>query len=350
MRKTTLININVKGLKKTLGRGVLSLSFILGCGTGVLAQEMEQTATSASHISETWQQNAADVCVKYGDVTDKMTQSVQYITQTLSQSQHGALLLAYADKHGASICFDLKDIGRSGYFDQPANALVLTDDIVTLKTVKTAAHELRHKWQMDQGFGASTEYTPEHRALVGKIMEADAEAYANLVVYELEQKGYDIAAAFGEHYDYRGVYDGFQNTVSEERGNKTPYASMRAAFDAWFDLPVAQHYEHTYFKGFLNFVDNPAVVNHYPVSYGNKTMSHEKILSLGDMLDGQNYLQESGGITAMDPKYTTPLNDENAALLQQLKQKIVDKQKSFCAERPAQEQRFCAPYPTRVKL
>jgi len=323
--------------EKFIKNTVLSLSLVFGASAAF---------GQSGDINERWRTNAEQVCgSKYESLPADFHAHRSKIRDLVSSTPHGQLILEYAESNEAAICFDTSDIGRAGFFDSTINALVLSDSEVTLKTVKTAAHELRHKWQMDHGFSASTEYTPQHRALVGKVMEADAEAFANLVAWELEQQGHNVRASFPERYDYLPVYLAFQNAVKKDT---TPHNAVRSAFDTWFELPIAAtHYEFSYLNGFRSFIDDPRVHNHYPISYAYKTMTDEEFLQIGDLLDGSNYMQESGGISVSQSQYIAPLSAENKAILDELAQTIPLKQREFCSTRPKTEQRFCNPYPTK---
>lgn len=332
-------------LKTLVRKGLLSLTFALSAST----LSFPQTALA----DPTFQANAADVCVPVTQSlsSSQNTELTRYILKTLAESSHGKMLTQYAETQGVSLCVISPEEGRSGYFNTSRNALILSNEGDPLKLVKTAAHELRHKWQIDNGFSASTEYTPEHMSLIGKVMEADAEAYSNLVAFELEKKGYDVRNSFPELYDYVPVYEAFQSSVRAE-GSETPdnreAKALRAAFNAWFKLPIAAtHYEYSYLSGFEGFIEDPRVLNHYPISYGNKNLTDEELLKIGDMPDGSNYLKATGGISIADGKYSGSLNAENAGILARVKEKISQKQKDFCETRPESEQKFCLPYPTK---
>lgn len=326
-----------KSTSTLIKNSILSLSLIFG-GASAYAQPSDTT--------DAWKENAELICgSKYEATPNDFHKQRSQIRDLVSSSEHGKLVLDYAEENGAVICFDTPEVGRAGFFDFTSNALVLSDAEITLKTVKTASHEFRHKWQMDHDFSASTEYTPAHRALAGKVMEADAEAFANLVAFELEQQGHNVSGSFPDGYDYLPVYEAFQTAVQNGR---TSHQAIRSAFDAWFELPIAAtHYEYSYLDGFRRFIDDPRVHNHYPVSYGHQEISNEKLIGLGDLLDGENYFTTTDGIKVTQKQYISPLNDTNQDILDELSETIPAKQREFCATRPKEEQRFCTPYPTK---
>ncbi len=179
-------------------------------------------------------------------------QRIKDLTQVIGQSQTGRDLLAaatnYKDGKSAWVCFsEIRGNHAVYYTGQGVLGVGLrksNDEIVG-----DAVHELRHLFQEKAGLFAIDPANTNDRVHVEYAGEADAEATASLVLWELKQAG--INGPWQRHNDHRNygprsicyahISTSFKQAV--ENG-AAPTVAAQQAFRAWYrDRDLLSHYK-----------------------------------------------------------------------------------------------------------
>lgn len=231
----------------------------------------------------------------------------QETVRILSQAPAGQYIVNQARSSGVKLCFTFdEEGGKSGLYDPITNNVYITYDAPMPETVMTAAHEFRHAEQATLGFELTTETSITSTAMTVKVMEADAEAFANLITYQLEQKGYDFSSAtHSENMDiYRNVYYTFRRNMPQDGTQPTKRQEMqalRAAFDEWAKTPdLSRVYEISVLEGLFNELTSfeaPQCLNFH---YDGREAGN--LSSLGTYYGG-NYITATGGFASSKPQF-----------------------------------------------
>ncbi len=188
--------------------------------------------------------HAAQMCgpITGGAQNPVIEQRIQDFNNVIRQSPTGRDLVntaAQYDRDPAWICFANVNGLRANYY---INKGVLTVGLnkTNAEIVTDAAHELRHLYQEKAGLHKIETRTDQDRIHKELASEADAEATAILVLWELKQAGY--AAPWNAHNDpahyaprsicYARISDAFRKAVE---GGATPAVATQAAFRSWYD-------------------------------------------------------------------------------------------------------------------
>jgi hypothetical protein len=292
-----------------------------------------------------WNENADDLCAKMdGAAPNKEIAARAGETfDIIRSSEAGEFLLDFAEEKGVVYCYNPVDYGGVvGTYISSAKVFTVAEDEPQADEIKISTHELRHMWQQENGYSISSFYKPKDMILIGKFMEADAEAYANLVVYEMEQAGHHIFSDVSEQKTYSAVHDAFSEYADVDLN-----LAMRAAFDAWFSTDVSKSfYERGYIDSVEGIIERSPV--HYPRSYAFKEFSQEAMEFIGTLPDGRNYLVETGGVDASLSMYSDLASEENELRVSNAINRTESKRFEFCASRPFSDAALCAPYPVRA--
>ena len=168
----------------------------------------------------------------------------------------------------------LSDMGYGGLYLNHINSLLLNpleehnyynENYEHVKTVVESRstgevlsdliHEGRHKMQIDKGVQVTSLYLAQDKALVGKVMEADAYAYADFVT------------------------------------NGTP---MLEGFKAWFSTDIRESYENGYLSNSIDAINRGFI--------GSVAIDFDLLYSVGELPDGTNYLRDSD-VNLLDDVY-----------------------------------------------
>lgn len=200
--------------------------------------------------------DAARQCgpVTGGAANPVIAQRIKDFTQTITRSQTGRdLMMAatnYKNGQPAWMCFTTMSGNHALYYTGQGVLRVglnkSNDEIVG-----DAAHELRHLFQEKSGLFSISPANANDRVHVEYAGEADAEATASLVLWELKQAG--TPAPWQRHNDhntygprsicYAHITTSFKQAV--ENG-ASPTVAAQQAFRAWYrDRDLLSHYKGT---------------------------------------------------------------------------------------------------------
>jgi hypothetical protein len=190
-------------------------------------------------------ENAQEICgpISGGAANPAIAARIDQFTRTLNYSQTGRDLLATAvkyDRNPAWMCFD-NDMGslHAAYF-MGAGVLSVnaakSDDAI----IGDATHELRHLFQEKSGSSRIIPISQSDGLHIEFAKEAESEATAALVMWELKQAG--ISGPWNHHNNpynygpnsicYARITDAFSTAIN--RGATPPEATL-AAFRSWYD-------------------------------------------------------------------------------------------------------------------
>lgn len=190
-------------------------------------------------------ENAQEICgpISGGAANPVIAARIDQFTRTLNYSQTGRDLLATAvkyDRNPAWMCFD-NDMGslHAAYF-MGAGVLSVnaakSDDAI----IGDATHELRHLFQEKSGSSRIIPISQSDGLHIEFAKEAESEATATLVMWELKQAG--ISGPWNHHNNpynygpnsicYARISDAFSTAIN--RGATPPEATL-AAFRSWYD-------------------------------------------------------------------------------------------------------------------
>ncbi len=178
-------------------------------------------------------------------------QRIKGITDIIDQSQTGRDLLAaakdYKDGKPAWICFS-EIRGNHALYYTGQGVLSMSMRRSNDEVIGDTVHELRHLFQEKAGLFAIRPANSNDRVHVEYAGEADAEATASLVLWELKEAG--IAGPWQRHNDhstygprsicYAHISTSFKQAV--ENG-AAPTVAAQQAFRAWYrDRDLLSHY------------------------------------------------------------------------------------------------------------
>ncbi len=193
-----------------------------------------------------------------GAANPVIEQRIKDITQVINQSQTGRDLLAaaahYKDGKPAWMCFsEVRGIHALYYTGQGILSMGMnkSNDEIIGDTV----HELRHLFQEKAGLFAIHPANANDRVHVEYAGEADAEATASLVMWELKEAG--ISGPWQRHNDhssygprsicYAHISTSFKQAVEE---GAAPTVAAQQAFRAWYrDRDLLSHYKDAVTEG-----------------------------------------------------------------------------------------------------
>jgi hypothetical protein len=169
--------------------------------------------------------------------------------------------------------------------------------------VATLAHELRHAWQDARGFLERLHRSPEDIVWMTRLVEADAEANAVQICWELKEAGYPDAF---EAHKKTGYADeslvAYEQTAQADPASVSNGLAMREAFDQWFARPWRRD---AYDKGTVEWLE--FILTHYRAGVKDKFTSirMSNLEKLGDTPDGTvNYITaHKAQFHALDAQY-----------------------------------------------
>ena len=163
--------------------------------------------------------------------------------------------------------------------------------------------------------------SPEETLVHNRFIEADAQAAATDLAYQLKQKGLPEAwNALHDKADHREIAEAYEAAVkADPEAGGNGYAK-RAAFDAWFtakvtpDEKLSTYYDHI---GVDFFPDEKLIENMSKNGAKPAPMTVEDYRRLGEQVSGVNYLDLPGAKPLDDPFYTSenPLSVTDAERL-----------------------------------
>lgn len=203
--------------------------------------------------------DAAQQCgpVTGGALNPAIEQQIQDFRRVINQSQTGRDLMAaaadYEEGQPAWMCFSDTGKAHARYYHR-RGVLHLSPGKARDKIVGDAAHELRHLFQEKMGLFAIDAATDADRIHAEYAGEADAEATAALVLWELKEAG--IAGPWSYHNDhvyydaesicYAHISTSFKHAI--DNGADAPVAAQHA-FRAWYrDRDLLKYYKNALLK------------------------------------------------------------------------------------------------------
>lgn len=327
MMRQVFNNLARKG-RKAVGRtvmgGVPAFMLAMGAAGMVHAGEVTTNNLPANDIPQRVLEihdNAADICAPVSGPggAPAIRARVQGLTGTLSRSETGASLVEFAGNGPAGalwICFidDIKNMGqyRSGYgvMDLPAEE-------GREHLVGTSAHEIRHYWQEAVGYGIfeNDDISKKADTILTLAAEADADAIATRVMWELKQKG--ITGDWDFHMDRANcegkvcrddILKAFESAIAADADALDNGKALADAFAQWYEdktrsgpylMRVMMKYSQRRMSDIhghdLNEAENPGYLGpiESPVSKHIRDGEIEGIAALPHK--GTNYLDQQGG-------------------------------------------------------
>lgn len=161
------------------------------------------------------------------------------IVNEMCRSEAGRVILESTAQAGYSLRFDKATIEEDvfGFADPEEKFCALNPQNSTEEAIVTLAHELRHGFQFesDRIFEISA-YTHDTKTkmMTERALEADAEAYACLVSWELKETGHP--AAWNDFIEaYPEIVTPFEKALKEGRGTDE---ARTAAFLGWYENKI----------------------------------------------------------------------------------------------------------------
>jgi hypothetical protein len=229
------------------------------------------------------------------------------VVQILSEVPAGQKLVEVAQRHNVPICFEPMD-GAFGYYSLDDKKMVVNPFYSYSGAITTISHELRHA-QQDLDFKMldifNLSLSMRTSAAMNKIVEADAEAYQNLVTYQLAELGYSFEYIFSHKEDrklYIPLAQAFYDELPRNRAasDNDIARAMRAAFTAWLDHEqLNKIYEGRTAQFYAsNTIGQPEMCFDDEMLSIDMGSLEKAIASITRMPNGQSYVMQSGGAHA----------------------------------------------------
>lgn len=201
--------------------------------------------------------------------------------EIIMKSKSGKALVEFALQHDVQFGFD--DHQKSlGYFTPQHNAVVVRGDLGINQMVGVIIHEMRHAHQHHNGFGITTEYSPEDMVFMSAVMEADAEAAHSQIAKELAEAG--VSEVMNEHL--KSSYGSIQKAYNAElakSGNVN--AAKLSAFNSWFKV---KNIRNGYAHDILSFAFLSSLELASQAKRGFVQLKDKVIRRIGSTVSGKN--------------------------------------------------------------
>lgn len=310
----------------------------------ILAMFTTVTSANAIQIPErviAVDKEAAENCATIDGVArnQDVATRIRAIHDTIKQSETGSWLINFAKDNSMGVvwlCFS-DEILHYGMYMSGRGVIKLSSTFTHNELVGVVAHELRHRWQEERGYGS---YANKHLSVYSERIlefgsEADAEAIAVSVLWELKEKGID--GPFDAHnsvklceernlnrkmpcyFDISHIYK--QIVIHNPTAIKDGSA-LSQAFRQWFEneirvnayefiLSMKQIGQHPRHRA-KNKKSGPKPPTFIPpvASPLNKFINEGEMDNLGELPHiGQNYLTQNGGYekVMVDKKKLLPM-------------------------------------------
>lgn len=212
-----------------------------------------------AHVQKLFPEAARQCGPITGDAADPViAQRIKDFTRVINQSQTGRDLMTaaadYKDGKPAWMCFS-EMRGNHAIYYTGQGVLGVGLNKSNDEIVGDAVHELRHLFQEKAGLFSIDADSPADRVHVEYAGEADAEATASLVLWELKEAG--SAGPWHRHNDhgnygprsicYAHISTSFRLAVE---GGAAPAVAAQQAFRAWYrDRDLLSHYKDAAMEG-----------------------------------------------------------------------------------------------------
>ena len=154
------------------------------------------------------------------------------LTQVLAISPLGAAVLRDARYRGVLICLD-EETNRLAYYLSGMRVIAVRAQMPRGRKVAFLAHELAHVTQHPAH--SDNRYFPaEDLLLLRRSREADAEATAVRIAWQLRQRGFASAWNSRKGTVYRDILRSFAQAMAPASGDAAELRAARAAYDQWF--------------------------------------------------------------------------------------------------------------------
>lgn len=161
----------------------------------------------------------------------------------------------------------------------------------------STAHELRHYWQEKQGLTLTKASALYDNLIMMRFAEADAFSFETQVAWELDklepEKGY--WRKFKRNY--KDLCRAFEKSVEQSAQNADNGKAQKAAFNAWFAMPLRKQYDYNALKQVRDYwyrksqgIRNGLVFHKKRGDDEAPLMSEEFLREFGQRADGSNYL------------------------------------------------------------
>jgi hypothetical protein len=224
----------------------------------------------------------------------------------LDKSPSGKTLVDLSQSRGIKIITDNSNPDVMGYFD-PGDA------------VATLAHELRHAVQEGFQLHEGLEHSPKDNVLIARVMEADAESYADKVSWELKESGYDKAWAAQKEGSYSNMADAFEDAITKDPNSLSNGKAHRSAYDAWFE---SSENRNNYDTDTLENIDMDRKDGMFYKGMARRPVRPDDVAEVGQLPDGTNYLEQTGKKGLTGAKYAGHMNKKNQKMMDKLNRAI----------------------------
>lgn len=249
------------------------------------------------------------------DSKDKLTRCIS----RMAQSETGRALLDTAAEYGVRVALKDNHI-YYGDFDRETKKVTIEGKSSDGALIEILAHELRHGWQDRHGFDSSFELPPSDNVIINRLIEADAEAVANQVAWELKEQGYNKPWLHAiRNKSYQDVAQAYRKEAEADPDAVRDGRALRAAFDQWFKKPTRRHGYDDMMLDVLEdwFEEYEENMNGKPQKLGK-----EWIDLLCTLPGGLKYQRGEVGKVMDNPYAVSKVNKKNAARIKKLEKNL----------------------------
>ncbi|GAB5389995.1 MAG: hypothetical protein Alpg2KO_29630 [Alphaproteobacteria bacterium] len=266
-----------------------------------------------------WRANSLPYSMPAG-VTDESTparRELSRLMNLIAKSETGRTLLAAARRARIWVTYD-DDQDSNAYFDDLANYIAIKrkvnpDGTFPPRTrmpalgglVAALSHELRHGWQSTRGdYFKMTRYRPADAALIKRHLEADAEAVAAQIAWELKEQGWDRAWTT-DHAWFADMYQSFEREVTRRKASLKDGRAVAAAHQQWFRNRERVDFYDRWTLAWWK-IDFDAIGPQLPL----KHVKAQSLRKLGALGKGLNYMKHTSFPHPISPPFTLPFTDK----------------------------------------
>jgi hypothetical protein len=220
---------------------------------------------------------------------EKHKKRITSFTQRLVKSAEGAKLVKAVNEAGYKIEM-VSGLDRMlGLCDPEEKTICLNDGLSNSNCVEVLAHEMKHALQFERNVTAlADKHNIKSQIMITRAMEADAEATAALVTWELKAKGDNAPwdefekESFGISRAFKAVA-GSSNLANKPNKNK----ALTAAFRAWYDN---KNIMNAYDENFVEYMEDYEKQGFLGIMSFDKDVKPKKIIDgICSMSDGEKY-------------------------------------------------------------
>ena len=213
---------------------------------------------SKSHVLEQHFNNKdARLALRFLCANEETPLKIKKIIDCFAQTDDGKKLLSFLIKTGYKIKFTNLPSGTVGVHQGDKKHILLNKNKNFDLLVSTLAHEARHAQQLTnpKNIALGVLLSPETNVCLINALEADADAFATHLAWQLKEKGYP--KIWEERKKLRPeVTKAYCDSIKR---NQNPNKALSKAFDAWYSN---QKVFNGYSSYYVDFAENMAKNSH----------------------------------------------------------------------------------------